>query len=311
MAEMRAIPRPAAVLMLLLCTAIWGFAFVAQKVGMASMGPLTFTGVRFLIGGALILPLGIWEARRRGRPVSRPERGLLLLLCVVFFFGAWLQQWGLQMTTATNGGFLTGLYVLFVPLIALLVLRARPHPILYFCVPAAIAGLYLLNGGGLARLNGGDALVVMSALFWAVHVLTLGYLGRRTGLPIAISALSFLFAGAVSLAAALLFEAPSIAGILSGWPQLLYVAVFSTALAFSLQAVGQVHVPAANAAVILSSESLFAALAGALLLCERLPPVGYLGAGLMFLAIVAVEVVPAALGQRAAIAQVAAARATN
>ncbi|AKR56516.1 permease [Youhaiella tibetensis] len=295
-------PRPLAVLLLLITTFLWGMAFVAQKSAMDSMGPLTFAAARFVLGGLAILPLALWEYSRRAHDISRRDWGLVLLLAVAFFMGSWLQQWGLTMTTVTNGGFLTSLYVMFVPLIGLIVLRHWPHPIVWICMPMALIGVYYLNGGGLDTFNAGDALVVSSAFFWAVQVLMLGFVANRTGLPIFVSAMCFIFSGLVSTGGALAFEAPTWSGLAGGWVQILYAGLLSTAVAFTLQAVGQRHVPAANAAIILSAESLFAALGGFLILGERLPGLGYAGAAMIFAAIVLVESVPA-LRRREPLAQ--------
>ena len=295
-------PRPLAVLLLLITTFLWGMAFVAQKSAMDSMGPLTFAAARFVLGGLAILPLALWEYSRRAHDISRRDWGLVLLLAVAFFMGSWLQQWGLTMTTVTNGGFLTSLYVMFVPVIGLIVLRHWPHPIVWICMPMALIGVYYLNGGGLDTFNAGDALVVSSAFFWAVQVLMLGFVANRTGLPIFVSAMCFIFSGLVSTGGALAFEAPTWSGLAGGWVQILYAGLLSTAVAFTLQAVGQRHVPAANAAIILSAESLFAALGGFLILGERLPGLGYAGAAMIFAAIVLVESVPA-LRRREPLAQ--------
>lgn len=287
--------RPLATALLLVTTMIWGFAFLAQKSGMATMGPLTFAAARYTLGGLVILPLAIWEYRRRRRagalPLSAPQWRMILAMSTVFFLGSWLQQAGLLTTTVTNAGFLTSLYVLFVPLIALLALRVWPHPVVWLGVPLALAGIYLLNGG-IERFNSGDVLIIACAFFWALHVLLLGHIARATGLPIFVSAVSFLVAGLLATVAALAVEAPTWAGILGGWPQLVYAAVLSTAVAFTLQAIAQRHVPPANTAIVMSAESLFAALGGALFFGERLPSVGYLGATLIFVAIILVEIVP-------------------
>lgn len=284
--------RPLAALMLVVTTMLWGFAFVAQKSGMDTMGPLTFAGVRYLVGGLCVLPLALWERQRRPAPLTKANWLLILAMSAVFFAGSALQQTGLALTTATNAGFLTGLYVFFVPLLGFFLFRTRPHPIIFVCVPLALVGIYYLNGGGLGSFNTGDLVIVVSAVFWAMHVILLGRIATATGLPVFVSAVSFLFAGAGALVLALLFEAPSLEGITAGWMQLAYAAVLSTAVAFTFQAIGQQYVPPANAAVILSAESLFAALGGALLLGDRLPPIGYAGAALIFVAIVAVEALP-------------------
>jgi drug/metabolite transporter (DMT)-like permease len=291
-------PRPLAILLLLLCTMLWGFAFVVQKSAMESMGPLTFIGLRYLLGGLVILPVALFERRRQSVHLSRRQWLFIAAMSLAFFIGSWLQQAGLLTTTVTNGGFLTSLYVLFVPAIALLAFRTWPHPIVWIGVPMALVGIYYLNGGGLDSLNGGDALVIVSAMFWAVHVLMLGYIARLTGQPILVSCISFLVAGGLGLALALPLEAPTVSAIMGGWTEIAYAGIFSTAIAFTFQAVGQQYVPAANAAIVLSSESLFAAIGGALLLGERLPPIGYAGAALIFLAIVLVEAVPALVARR-------------
>jgi Permeases of the drug/metabolite transporter (DMT) superfamily len=290
--------RPLASLLLLICTMFWGFAFIAQKSAMDSMGPLTFAGVRYLIGGLLVLPLALAEFRRRGIKLTGTHWSFILAMSTVFFLGSWLQQAGLATTTATNGGFLTGLYVFFVPLLGFVLFRTRPHPIIYIGVPLALVGIYFLNGGGLDSFNTGDWLIVGSAVFWAMHVILLSHVARMTGLPIFVSAVSFLLAGLLSSSIALGTETPSLAAISAGWVEIAYAAVLSTAVGFTLQAIGQQHVPPANAAIILSAESLFAALGGAIVLGERLQPVGYAGATLIFAAIVLVEAVPALLSRR-------------
>lgn len=299
-------PRPHAVALLLLCTMLWGFAFIAQKSAMDSMGPLSFASVRYLLGGLVVLPVALWEFRRkRPRGLRFTGRQLLFIfaMSVVFLLGSWLQQAGLATTTVTNGGFLTSLYVLFVPLIAFLIVRTRPHPVIYLGVPLALIGIYYLNGGGLDQFNFGDLLVIAGAVFWGAHVLMIGHIARETGLPIFVSGVQFLLAGTLALVLAFGLETPTYAGISAGWMEILYAGVLSTAVAFTLQAIGQQYVPPANAAIILSAESLFAALGGAVILGERLPPVGYAGATLIFIAILLVEAVPALQQRRAAAAE--------
>jgi drug/metabolite transporter (DMT)-like permease len=289
--------RGIAILMLTMTALFWGLAFVAQKTAMESMGPLTFIGVRFIIGGLLVLPLALNEYGRRARPLSRRDVWAIIGLGLVFFLGTWLQQLGVVITTVTNSGFLTGLYVVFAPLIGLVFMRHKPHPIVWLCAPLAIIGLYYLNGGGLDRFNSGDILVIVSAVFWAVQIVMVGIIATRTRLPVVVSCTCFLITGILSMLGAFVLETPTLAGISSGWVELAYAAVLSTALAFTFQAVAQQYVPPANAAIIQSLETLFAALGGALLLGERLPPIGYAGAALLFVAIVMVEAVPA-LGRR-------------
>ncbi len=300
--------RPLALLMLISTTMLWGFAFVAQKSAMDGMGPLTFAGVRYVLGASVLLPVALWELRRRrergGVALTRRQWWLIGVLCVVFFLGSILQQWGLTATTVTNGGFLTGLYAFFTPLFGWRLFRTRPHPIVIVSVPLALLGLFYLNGGGLDPLGFGDMLVILCALFWGLHVLLLGSVSLETGMPITISVGTFAFAGIVSVVLAPVLEAPTLEAIMSGWVEILYAGILSTAVAFTFQAIAQQYVPPANVALVLASEGLFAALGGALLLGERLPPVGYFGAGLLLLSIVLVEVVPALLARNKTLAPI-------
>lgn len=284
---------------------IWGLAFVAQKSAMTHVGALTFAGERLLLGGLVLVPFMFAELRRKAVKLSSFSPRLWVqigLLCAAYLLGSLLQQFGLTETSVTNAGFLTALYVLFVPLIAFVAIRAKPHPVIYIGAPLALIGIFYLNGGHLSALNFGDLLVIVSAVFWGGHVFLLGLLSRATGLPVTLSAISFLVVGAVCMAAAFAFETPSLAGLSAIWVEVLYVGVMSTAVAFTLQAIAQQHVPAANAAIVLSAESLFAALGGALILGERLSAVGYAGAALIFFAIILVEAIPAIAARRAATA---------
>lgn len=292
-------PRPAATLLLLLTTMIWGFAFVAQKEAMAGLGPLTFSAVRYALGTLVMLPLIGWELRRRPAPRGRLRWPSLLVLCLSFFLGVYLQQWGLTATSVTNGGFLTSLYVLFVPVIALLAFRQQPHPIVWICMPVALVGVFLLNGGRLDQLGAGDVSMIGCAVAWAVQVFLVGHIARSTGLPVIISVLCFAVTAILSTIGAFAVETPTLGPILAAWPQILYAGILSTSVAFTLQAIGQQYVPPANAAIVLSAESLFAALGGAVVLGDRLPPIGYLGAGLIFCAIIVVEAVPTLAARRA------------
>jgi drug/metabolite transporter (DMT)-like permease len=285
-------PRLLATLLLLLTTLLWGLAFVAQKTAMDSLGPLTFTAVRYALGGLAILPLAIWEYRRKTRPPSRRDWTVIAIVALSFFAGAYLQQVGLTMTTVTNAGFLTSLYVLFVPFLALVILVQRPHPVIWIGMPMALVGVYLLNGARLDAFNAGDLLVIGGALGWAVQILLIGIVSKRTGLPITISVICFLVTMALSGVGGLAFEAPRLEAIADNWGEILYTGLLSTAVAFTLQAVAQQHVPPSNAAIILSAEALFAALGGALILGERLSAIGYTGAATIFVAILLVEAVP-------------------
>lgn len=293
--------RTVAALLLLLCTLLWGVAFLFQKGAMAHMGPLVFTAIRYAIGTVLVGPLAWFEYRRQvkkfGRLTSR-QWGQLAVLVLSFFAGVWAQQAALQTASVTNGGFLTVLYVIFTPLVAFLFFRIRPHPIIYIGAPMALVGIYFLTGADLRAFTFGDALLVVCAVSWAIQIAVLAPLVQETGMPITMSAACFAATAILSFFGMLGLEHPTWEAISAGWIEILYTGVMSTSIAFTLQAIGQQYVPPANAAIILSAESLFAALAGAIGLGERLPPLGYFGAALIFVAILLVEAIPAIRSRR-------------
>ena len=285
--------RLAANLLLLLTAFIWGSAFVAQSTAMSSLGPLTFTGLRFLIAAACLAPFALREAQKhRDVPVSRAHAGMFLVVGLVFLCGISLQQVGLVYTTVTNAGFLTGLYVVMVPMIGAAVFRDMPHPVVWPASLASVVGIYLLGGGGIGGLNWGDGLVFACAVFWALHVLLVGRLGAQGARPLMLSFVQFAIVGAGSLVPGLLLEGVTWAGVKNASFELFYTGVISGGLAFTLQVIGQRWTKAADAAIILSAEALFAALCGAILLGERLTPAGLAGCALIFVAIIAVQILP-------------------
>ena len=285
--------RLSANMLLLLAAAIWGSAFVAQSTAMDSMGPLAFTGFRFLIAAAVVLPFAIREhVLDRSAPLGLEHVAPFTLIGVVFFFGIAIQQVGLVVTTVTNAAFLTSIYVVLVPFLGLFLFRERLHPVV---VPAAFVtlfGIWLLGGGGLDALNWGDAAMVVCSVFWALHVGLIGRIGAKSGRPLALSFCQFLIVGLLGLAGGLMFEDVSVSGLQGAWFELFYTAVISGGLAFTLQVVAQRWTKAADAAILLSSEALFGALFGALLLGERLGPSGIAGCVLILAAILAVQLVP-------------------
>ncbi len=288
-------PRPLAALLLVFCTLLWGLAFTAQKSAMLSMGPLTFAGVRYALGGLLVLPLAVLELRRESRSEIRAllkKAKWMALLCVSFFLGVWLQQAAMKTASVTSAGFLTSLYVIFTPFLVFLAARMRPHPIIYLTAPMVLGGVWLSTGADIHLFQLGEYLLIGCALCWAMQVAVLGKLVEETRLPVSLSCLSFFATAFLSLIGAAMFEQPNFAGIAAGWSEILYTGVMSTAIAFTLQAVGQQYVPPSNAAIILSLESVVAALGGAVLLNERLPMINYVGAAVIFCAVVLTELVP-------------------
>ncbi|MCZ4274077.1 DMT family transporter [Maritalea porphyrae] len=284
--------RATATALLIVATIIWGSAFIAQKSAMGSMEPFTFLAARYLLGGILILPLAIWESRRVNKPITKKGWQLIGLLIIAFFFGSWLQQIGLLTASVTNTGFLTGFYVFFVPILMVVFTKAKLHNLIWVAAALAFSGLFLLSGGKIENFVIGDYYVFASSFFWAMYVFFLGTTAQTTQRPITVSAIIFLIGGSICAAGALGTETVTIEAIQIGWVEILYTGILSTAIGFTLHTVSQQHVPTANAALILSMESLFAAIGAAIILGERLSSNGYLGIVLIFSAIVLAEAGP-------------------
>lgn len=282
-------------ILLLITALIWGTAFVAQHTSMENIGPYYFTGIRFTLGGLVVLPLALRELskyRQRGAEVSLKD-WLGMALCGVFIFTASItQQIGISMTSVTNAGFLTGLYVPLVPLMLLVFWRKLPHWSTWPSVVGCMVGTYYLSGGNLSGLSTGDFWMMVSAIFWAAQIITVGFVVRNCSTPVMLASTQFLVCGMLGLTGGLIFEEFSMANVTAAGFEIFYAGVLSVGIAFTLQAVAQTHTGQADAAIIMSGETLFAAFAGAIILGERLPVEGYFGAAIMFISILSVELLP-------------------
>jgi len=279
-------------LTLLLAGAIWGMGFVAQSSAMDAVGPYTFIALRFLIATLILIPLAWKESQSATIPLSRKSwRGLCWIGCVLFL-GMASQQVGLLTTTVTNSGFLTGLYVVITPILTVLFLRQKPHFIIWPASVISTIGIYLMSGGDFAKLQTGDLLTILCAFFWAIQVIMVGNLSRQTARPMTLSAVQFGVCALLGFIGALLFESFELDAIRAAAKEILYAGIFSSGIAFTLQAIAQRYTTGPQAAIFLSSESLFAGLFGALFLGERISGVGYVGCAMIFLAMILVEVVP-------------------
>ncbi|MBT9372511.1 DMT family transporter [Rhizobium sp. CSW-27] len=285
-------------LVLLLAAAIWGGGFVAQSVAMDKIGPFWFVGLRFAIAALAVLPFALREEKRIGsRPTSRQMAGFVLV-GTALFGGAITQQIGLVTTTVTNSSFLTGLYVVFVPVISILLFRRFPHWIIWPVAVMALGGIFLLSGGNLQQISTGDLWSILCAAFWGLQIVLAGQFVGSSGRPLALSATQFATCAVLAMALGLVLEPFSLAAVFDSMAEILYVGLISSGLAFVLQVIGQRYTTAPQAAIFLSSEALFGAFFGALLLGETLPAVGYAGCALIFAAMLVVELVPELLKRR-------------
>ena len=279
-------------LILLLTAAIWGAAFVSQNLAMQSIGPYWFVGLRFLIGFVVVLPFAIRENHKAAAALTRRDLTAFCIIGLALLGGAVTQQIGMLTTTVTNASFLTGLYVIIVPMLSVVFLRRIPHWIIWPSSLMALAGIYYLSGGQLSSLKAGDFWVIACAVFFGTQVLLVGVFVSNSARPLTLSAVQFLVCGLGALLIAAMVEPVSWSGIMAAAPEILYAGVISSGVAYTLQVVGQRWTTAPQAAIFLASESLFGALFGALLLGERITLVGYIGCGLIFVSMILVEIVP-------------------
>lgn len=284
--------RLSANLLLLLAGAVWGMGFVAQSSAMSDLGPWSYTAARFFLAALTLLPFAIWEGRRAPRALARREIGGFALIGAMLFAGSMFQQVGILYTTVTNSGFLTGLYVVMTPIFGLILLRSVPHWVVWPAAALALFGILLTGGGTLARIGLGDALTIVAAAGFALQILFVGRFGSASGRPLTLSCIQFATVAGLAAIGMIVLEAPTLEGFAAVWPQTVYGGVISAGFAFTLQTIAQRYTTAPQAAIFLSSEALFAALFGALILGERIPAIDFLGCALIFAAMLAVELVP-------------------
>jgi len=273
-------------LLLLFSAAIWGFAFVAQRLGMEYVGPFTFNTVRFTIGALFLLPVLALTRRKRGAMMPPgPRAGLVATMLagaglgLVLFIGASLQQMGLVHTTAGKAGFITGLYVIFVPMLGLF-WGQRTDTGTWIGALMAVGGLYLLSVTDTLSLSSGDTLVLLSAVAWAVHVQLVGRLVQRFD-AVLLACLQFAACALLSLPISLIRESVTVAGLRGAALPILYAGLLSTGVAFTLQVVAQRHARPTPTAIILSLEVVFAMLGGWMILDELITLRGIFGCALM------------------------------
>jgi len=267
-------------LLLLLTAFIWGFAFVAQRMGMEYVGPYLFNAARFALGCLPLLPFVTQNASGPLLPHLLRAAPGSLLAGLFLFAGSSLQQVGIVYTTAGKAGFITGLYVILVPILGL-ALGQQSGRNTWLGALAATAGLYLLSVEPPFSIAYGDALVLIGALFWAGHVLIIGRFAQQIDWA-ALAFLQFLTCSLLSFGVALAVEPVAWQPLVdAAWP-VFYGGVLSVGVAYTLQVVAQRQAPASHAAIILSLETVFAALGGWWLLSEAMSLRGLAGCGLMF-----------------------------
>jgi drug/metabolite transporter (DMT)-like permease len=268
-------------LTLLLVSIIWGSAFVAQRIAGQMNSVYLFNGTRYLLAALVVLP---FVGRNNISSYSREQFKWMLIAGFILFIGSALQQVGVVYTTAGNAGFITGLYVVLVPIVLFIGWKERLHWLALVAVGLAVGGAYLLSTGGRFEVRAGDALELVSALFWAFHVVILGKFASQFESK-SFSVGQLVVCGVLNLIVGLFVE-KSLPLNWSLAAAIAYTAFFSLGLCYTLQIWAQRHTPPADAALILSLESVFAVISGWLLLKEHLAPLQILGCVLIFAAVI-------------------------
>ncbi|MGE4353332.1 MAG: DMT family transporter [Oscillospiraceae bacterium] len=282
--------------MLFITALIWGSAFVAQSVGMDYVKPFTFTAVRSLIGGITLIPviflMDLLRKREGGTKKAGSRRDLMIggVSCgIVLFVASSFQQVGMSLGTPPGkAGFITALYILVVPIIGL-ILKKPVRPILWLCVAASILGLYLLcTDGGLGSITTGDFLVFICAFCFAAHIQIIDYFSPKVD-GVRMSCIQFFICGIISFFVMLFTENPSMEALLAAKTSILYAGVMSSGVAYTMQILGQKHTSPTVASLIMSLESVFAVLAGIVIL-HQIPSLrDILGCIIMFTAIIVAQ----------------------
>ncbi len=281
-------------IILLITAAIWGFAFVAQRVGMNHVGPFTFNAVRFALGAVCLIPALLWLNRAKTLSVICDDflsawKGGALIGCLLFC-GASLQQIGMIHTTAGNAGFITGLYAVLVPLVGL-VWRQKIGRNAWAGVALATIGMYLLSVTAELTMSRGDLLVLIGAVFWAFHVQGIGHFTQKIE-PLELAIWQSLICAGLSAVVALLTEPLALSNLTAATVPILYAGILSVGVAYTMQVIGQREAHPTLAAIIMSLESVFAALGGWLLLDETLTLRGLIGCALMLAGMIVAQIPP-------------------
>ncbi len=278
---------------LVVASLIWGTAFVAQTTGMDHIGPLTFTNIRFLIGGLIIFPLAIKEIPRFKKLLKKKKLFIIIFLTgLSLLLGTFLQQYALQYTKIGNAAFLTILYVPFVPIISRFVLKKKIHWSIWLSVSICLIGSYYLTVENSFDAQFADFLVIICALFFALHCIFIDEYFEIVDAPFTLATSQFLLCFLYSLPFVFIFENPTLIGIKKEIFELLYVGVLSSGVAYTLQIIGQRYVKPSTAAITFSLEGVFGSLAAWIILSQFLTTIQIFGCFLILVGVLTAQLIP-------------------
>lgn len=283
-------------LLLLVAAVIWGTAFVFQRTGMEDIGPIAFNAARTTLSALVVGPIALWRIRKTQFPSTDDRKvylrtsilggaccGICLTLASAF------QQTGMVYASAGKGGFISAMYMLPIPFLNRLFFRKKAQWTVWVAIALGILGLYLLCLSDSFRFEQGDGLLCLSALMFSCHILCCDYFAPK-GEPVAIAAIQFATVALISWPASLLLEEPDLGGLLAAGIPILYCGLMSGGVGYTFQLIAQRHTDPVPASLLMSLESVFAVIAGALLLQERMSGRELLGCAVMFASVILVQI---------------------
>ena len=278
--------KPQGVILLLITAIIWGSSFVAQSIGMQSIDAFTFTGIRTALGMLFLLPFTL--IINKGFDFSKETLKKGLILGVVFSIAQNFQQFAFYYSTSGKIAFITAFYMFFVPLISVIFLKKKVHLMVWAAILLGLVGLFMLciNPQDMTAINPGDILALICAVFFAVQIILIDHFLSQGISGVQLSLMEFAVAMVVSLVLMFIFEKPQTGSIMEAGPALLYSGIMSCGIAYTFQILGQKYTSPVVASLLMCLESVFAVIAGALILHEGMSFKEGLGCVLMFLAII-------------------------
>ncbi len=281
---------------MLIASVIWGTAFVFQRNGMDNIGPIAFNAARTTLSALVVAPIALW-CYKKSAPTAPEERRAYLrhtlvggIFCGIFLaLASAMQQTGLIYTDAGKGGFISSMYMLPVPFLGLLLFRKRIQWTVWISLALAVVGMYLLCLSGGFRLERGDTFMCLAALMFSFQIMCCDYFASK-GDPVAIATIQFATTAVISWPVSFCMESPTAEGLLGAGIPLLYCGLMSGGVGYTFQLIAQKHTDPTPASLLMSLEAVFAVIAGAILLHERMLPRELLGCAILFLAVILVQI---------------------
>ena len=287
-------------IMMLIASLIWGTAFVSQTTGMGAIGPFTFSFGRFFFAFLTVIPFAIYLEQKNVSKILQDRKKIYLCIATgIFLFGGMgLQQYALQKSLISNAAFLSTLYVPFVGIISRFIIKKQVHWIIWVAILLCLYGSYLLSSNQSVDIQQSDSLLFIAALFFALHIICIDIFMKQLNSPFLFGSIQYLIVFILSMILAFWWEEPKLSNMQIEWFEIIYTGIFSAGIGYTLQIIAQQKANPAPAAIILSMESVFAAIAGWILLNQILDTQKILGCLAIFIGVIIVQLVPIIIKQK-------------